>query len=814
MVWGGGLGIMPSCRTSDGCKPAITPGSPQMPEGRDTSAKPVSLDAMLKLADKAENAPPPGGEQAAAQEARLALQLQAHDNHDRKQTVLGSTFDVLYGGEKESEAKLTKIANEMQQARLQGDVEQYKASAAKVDQAIKADNDALWTNDLVTGVSTGALKAGGLFMAIAATKGKVMLGAGAATFTLFGLDQAKTNDTLGNQATDFALGGTKGIVTAASFKALSHGEINPMARGVAFGTSGRLIDLGLSRETYHKPDTSSGFDFSTGVERTLSGTFASRSMVADALLFGVSSKLAGGVSRFVGPEMASSHVFKTVSTSSMFGLSSGLYAEFTNQQQTGEFNLGRLATRGLLQATADGLAGIPAGRYSASLAARTAESTTIAPQVVAGERSQVTPVKTEVVAGERLEVATGKPEQPLIDVPVQRQIQKASDVTLADGTRIIEKPNGTKVTVFKNGDRILEEPGAPKITFKTDGRVIRESADGKVVEHRSKFNTPLDERPLNIASGAYESIGKALSNFARRPFVLDGKQYESVEGFYQGLKWSDPVKRAEVAQLSGPEAKSAGRGSKATSFEYEGKTIDFRSPEHYALMKRAIKASLEQNPAILEEFQATSPRPMEHKTGRRENPKSGYPSAEFIKTLLEVRSETIAAKGDGALTSGKSPLDNSAGKMTDNSNNTVVPVSDLLKTIKGPEAQANHDLKLYVDAFKDSGMQASSVVAAGRDAVVLKLDDGNILKITTRTTTRPEEPFDMPVLSTGYKSVDGRQVKYTIQPEAQPATRTHLGEFLQTLTRHGYRMTDPGISQIGLHEGLVKLLDPYAVTKN
>ncbi len=795
-----------------------------MPEGRDTNAKPVSLDTLLKLGEKPENAVPPGGEQAVAQEARLALQLQAHDNHDRKQTILGGVFDALYGGEKESGAKLTKIANEMQQARLQGDTEQYKASAAKVDAAVRADNDALWTNDLVTGVGSGAVKAGGLFMAIAATKGKAMFGAGAATFTLFGLDQAKTNDTLGNQATDFALGGTKGIVTAASFKALSHGEINPMARGVAFGTSGRLIDLGLSRETYHNPDTNSGFDFSTGVERTLSGTFASRAMVADALLFGVSSKLAGGVSRFVGPEVASSQVFKTVSTSSMFGLSSGLYAEFTNQQQTGEFNLGRLATRGLLQATADGLAGIPAGRYSASLAARTAESTSIAspavvkevvpgkPEMAAG-KAEVVAGKTEVVAG-RPEIVSGKPEQPLADGPAQRQIQKASDVTLADGTRIIEKPNGTKVTVFKNGDRVLEEPGAPKITFKTDGRVIREMADGKIVEHRSKFNTPLDERPLNIASGAFESIGKALSNFARRPFVLDGKQYESVEGFYQGLKWSDPVKRAEVAQLSGPDAKSAGRGSKATSFEYEGKTIDFRSPEHYALMKRAIKASLEQNPAILAEFQATSPRPMEHKTGRRENPKSGYPSAEFIKTLLEVRSETLAAKGDGSIGAGRTPLDNPAGKMTDNTNNGVVPVSDLLKTIKSPEAQVNHDLKLYVDAFKDSGMQASSVVATGRDAVVLKLEDGNILKITTRTSTRAEEPFDMPVLSSGYKSVDGRQVKYTIQPEAQPATRTHLGEFLQTLTRHGYRMTDPGISQIGLHDGLVKLLDPYAVTKN
>ncbi len=787
-----------------------------MPERHDRNATPVSLDTVLGLGDKPGDVTPVSNDPSAAQEARLTLQLQAHEDHNSKKTILGGVFDGLYGGEKDSEAKLAQIATEMRQARLQGDTDKYKATASQVDQAIQADKDALWTNDLVTGVSTGALKAGGLFMAIAATKGKAMFGAGAATFALYGLDQAKTDDTLGNQASDFALGGTKGVATAASFKALSHGEMNPMARGVLFGTSSRLVDLGLSRETYHNQDTNSGFDFSTGVERTLTGTFASRSMIADALLFGVSSKMAGGVSKLVGAEVASSQVFKTVSTSSMFGLSSGLYAEFTNQQQSGEFNLGRLATRGLLQATADGLAGVPAGKYSAALAARTAESTSIAPPAVAAAveakalvgRPVLEPV---VVAGERpivaperpvgqTEIVVPKTEQPITDAPKQRLIRTASDITLADGTRIIEKLNGTKVTVYKNGDRVLEEPGAAKITFKTDGRVIREMADGKVIEHRTKFNTPLDERPLNIASGGYEAIGKALSNFTRRPFTLDGKQYESVEGFYQGLKWSDPAKRAEVAQLSGPEAKSAGRGSKATSFDYEGKTVDFRSPEHYALMKRAIKASLEQNPAILAEFQATEPRPMEHKTGRRENPNSGYPSAEFIKTLLEVRSETIA-KGD-------------LRTMTDNTSNGVKPVSDIIKTIKGPEAQANHDLKLYAEAFKDSGMEASSVVATGRDAVVLKLADGNILKITTRTTTRAEEPFDMPVLSSGIKAVDGRQVRYSVQPEAGPATRTHLGEFLKTLTSHGYRMTDPGISQIGLHEGTVKLLDPYAVSKN
>ncbi|MBS1999168.1 MAG: hypothetical protein JSS86_22735, partial [Cyanobacteria bacterium SZAS LIN-2] len=387
---------------------------------------------------------------------------------------------------------------------------------------------------------------------------------------------------------------------------------------------------------------------------------------------------------------------------------------------------------------------------------------------------------------------------------------RAADTTLADGTRIIEKPNGTRVTIYANGDRTLEEPGAPKITFKTDGRVQREGPDGKIIETRSKANTPLDERPLNVASGAFESIGKQLSNFARRPFVMDGKRYESVEAFYQGLKWSDPAQRAEIAKLYGPDAKSAGRGSKATEFEYEGQTIKFRSPEHYALMKRAITASLEQNPEILKEFQATHPRPIEHKTGRRENPNSGYPASVFTTTLNEVRAETLAKAGQSDVK--PTATSGSSVEMTNNNPSKAVPISELLKSITNNGG--NHNLQLYADAFKNSEFQASSVVASGGDALVLRLADGNIMKLTTRTSSRPQEPFDMPVLSSGVREVDGRAVKYFIQPEAKPATMSDLADFLKVLTHHGYRMTDPGIAQIGIYEGQIKLLDPYAVDRN
>jgi predicted NAD-dependent protein-ADP-ribosyltransferase YbiA (DUF1768 family) len=153
-----------------------------------------------------------------------------------------------------------------------------------------------------------------------------------------------------------------------------------------------------------------------------------------------------------------------------------------------------------------------------------------------------------------------------------------------------------------------------------------------------------DERPLNVASNASEEIGKLLSNFTERRFVLDGRNYLSVEGFYQGLKWPDKKKRAEIAKLTGPRAKGAGKGApKSALFIYQGREYKFGGPEHHQLVKAAIRASLEQNPAIAEAFCLTYPRPIEHDTGREENQGTALPGSKFAQILEEIRREFIDA---------------------------------------------------------------------------------------------------------------------------------------------------------------------------
>lgn len=216
-------------------------------------------------------------------------------------------------------------------------------------------------------------------------------------------------------------------------------------------------------------------------------------------------------------------------------------------------------------------------------------------------------------------------------------------------SKIIVRKNGGRIMLFSSGDKVIEIPGQPTRTEKPDGRVILDNGAGQVVESRIKRLVPLAEKSLNVASGAGEPIGKLLSNFVERPFMMDGKRYSSVEAFYQGLKWPDSAKREEIAGLSGKVAKYAARGApKSENFEYDGHTYRFGSEEHHQLIKRAIRASLEQNPAILQQFLTTQPRPIVHHTGRPENPHSSFPGLVFTRILMELRLELFEiATGQG-----------------------------------------------------------------------------------------------------------------------------------------------------------------------
>lgn len=112
----------------------------------------------------------------------------------------------------------------------------------------------------------------------------------------------------------------------------------------------------------------------------------------------------------------------------------------------------------------------------------------------------------------------------------------------------------------------------------------------------------------------HNEVQKKLSNLSPSPFSLDGVEYASVEAFRMSIKYppTDP-RHIEIRQLSGIKAKSAGRDAKAfKSFLYQWKEIRIGSVEHHALLKRALRAKLEQNPHILQTLLDTWDKTLTH----------------------------------------------------------------------------------------------------------------------------------------------------------------------------------------------------------
>lgn len=131
---------------------------------------------------------------------------------------------------------------------------------------------------------------------------------------------------------------------------------------------------------------------------------------------------------------------------------------------------------------------------------------------------------------------------------------------------------------------------------------------------------PQDAKPGEVVLSKRNELG-ILSNFAATPFVFDGVKYNSVEGFWQMMKYPEnntdervqanilwPISRKDLSQLSSFKAKKYGSiGSKNMKklkinwVTYKGQKMPYKENikgKHYELIVSAMKAKLEQNPKV------------------------------------------------------------------------------------------------------------------------------------------------------------------------------------------------------------------------
>ena len=143
---------------------------------------------------------------------------------------------------------------------------------------------------------------------------------------------------------------------------------------------------------------------------------------------------------------------------------------------------------------------------------------------------------------------------------------------------------------------------------------------------------------MDIGSGSgFPSA--TLSNFAPHPFVIDGVECNSMEGFLQSLKFSNPEMQKEVCKLVGKAAKFKGKKKKwwrTQTLYWLGTEIPRDSEEYQKLLDRAFSA-LAQNSGFRAALLATGNSVLTHSIGKTKITETVLTRQEFCSRLTKIR---------------------------------------------------------------------------------------------------------------------------------------------------------------------------------
>lgn len=297
----------------------------------------------------------------------LDAQIEAHQERDKNRSVLGWTVSQFYRSDENSLESMQRLREQAAQAQASGDTATAARLQGQIAQHIKTDESATNFQDELSHYIGGGLKTAALFLGpgLLSRKKLPIIGM-AATVGLYGADQAKVGDfnfdNAGAFTADFLEGGVKGGALRSVFGLLGqkmHAS-NIAVKGMAMGTSSRLIETGLSRNNWM---TDGSLDLGKGGGALWNTVAQPKALLADAALFTVAHGMAKGANAMTNGAL-SRPFYQNVLTSGTFGLSNGTYAEIMRQQETNpnaSLNWGEVVKRGLLQGGVDAIAGAPGG---------------------------------------------------------------------------------------------------------------------------------------------------------------------------------------------------------------------------------------------------------------------------------------------------------------------------------------------------------------------------------------------------------------------------------------------------------------------
>lgn len=155
----------------------------------------------------------------------------------------------------------------------------------------------------------------------------------------------------------------------------------------------------------------------------------------------------------------------------------------------------------------------------------------------------------------------------------------------------------------------------------------------------------MKEEVINVSSGSADEAARALSNFPKFPFILNGKKYESVEGKVQGDKFppGDP-RKWQAYNSYGKAAKEIGKKAAIYGYRFiwtnDGRRIEYGSLEHYKESELAIRAKFDQNPEAMKALLSTKGKKIIHEIGP-ESPNTCLPKEVFCDILTRIRDEKL-----------------------------------------------------------------------------------------------------------------------------------------------------------------------------
>jgi len=132
----------------------------------------------------------------------------------------------------------------------------------------------------------------------------------------------------------------------------------------------------------------------------------------------------------------------------------------------------------------------------------------------------------------------------------------------------------------------------------------------------------------------------ALSNFAPHPFVFDGVECQSFEGWLQSLKFSNPEMQKHVCTLVGLKAKYRGKEKKwwrDRRLYWKGEIFDRDSDEYQRLLDLAYRAMFDQNEGFRKALKASGDAVLTHSIGKTSPKVTVLTQSEFCGRLMRLR---------------------------------------------------------------------------------------------------------------------------------------------------------------------------------